>query len=256
MSENDPQYKSDDGSALRIYYDTMQNKFHSERVGRAVFDEVILVEVISPGSHSSIPVFEVKRTFCAEAGIPEPRYGSHYAQYKKFVEDFESSEKVASSLTGTPLKEWPEITRSMAAALRANQIFTVEALANIPDTALGLVGPDGRTWRTKAKAFIEAASNASYATGLAAELERVREDAAADKALIADLVARLDSMEAGKNSTKPASTFAPTLDNIDLTAATGAPSPVRDTSVEAEALVPAATATKSTPAKKTAEPII
>lgn len=192
---NDPQYRTADGSALRIWKDAAQNKFLSEREGRAIFDEVIFVEVISPGSGNSTPVFELKRTFAPEMNHPQPLLGSKWAEYKQFVDDFEKSEEHDTSLAGTPLAQWAEMTRAMAASLKAQSIFTLEALANLPDTKLSLVGPDGRTWREKAKAYIENAKNSAYATTLAADLERTKAEIVTRDEQIAALAAQVEALQ-------------------------------------------------------------
>lgn len=176
--DTDPQYRTQDGSAVRIWREAAKNNFLSTREGRAIFDEVIFVEVISPGSKGSTPVFEVERTFAKEMNHPQPLRGMQYDQYAELIERFKSREVADASMTGTPLTEWPEISRTMAASLREANIFSIEALANLPDTALSLVGPDGRSWRTKAAAFLEAAKDAGYATRLAAENEEMRREMA------------------------------------------------------------------------------
>jgi len=237
----DPQYKTEDGAALRIWRDAVQNNYQTEQQGRPIFDEAIYVEVITPGSQSSIPVFEVKRIYHESAGI-DPTTSEQYKQYKKFVDAFESDESAGGAMTGTPLKEWPELSRSMIAALRAQQIYTVEALAGLPDTALPLVGPDGRTWRSKAQAYLDFAANAGTATAKAAENERLKEDLAAANGTIASLAARLDALEANKGS----------LSAIDLSPAPEAPEAVVAVAEPAPAAgdgLVLAGSTKSTPAK-------
>lgn len=202
MTDNDPQYKTEDGSALRIWRDTAKNNFHSEKAGRPVFDEVIYVEVISPGSPSSIPVFEVKRFFCKEADM-EPKKSSKYEQFARFIEAFEAGDNSDQSLSGTPLKEWAEISRSMAASLQASQIYTVDALANLPDTALIKVGPDGRTWREKAKAYLETAKNSGYATALAADVQNLRDQLEARTTELLAMATRVQELEAAQSGASP-----------------------------------------------------
>jgi hypothetical protein len=203
----DPQYKTQDGAALRIWRDAAQNKFLSEAHGRALYDEVIYCEVITPGSKDSTPVFELERTFCAEANHPEPKFGQKYAEYKQFVDDFKKSEEIDSSLAGTPLAQWPEMNRSLVASLKAQGVFTVDALSALPDTKLHIVGPDGRTWREKAKAYIENAKGNAYATELAGRVETLETALAAgaqrEKAL-ADRVQELETSAAsGATPTPP-----------------------------------------------------
>lgn len=194
----DPQYKTPDGSALRIWRDTAQNKFLSEREGRAIFDEVVYVEVISPGSRDSTPTFECIRIFAPEMNHPAPLYGMKYEVYKDFIKDFEKSEGNDASLAGTPLSQWAEMTRTMAASLKALSIFTIDALAALPDTKLCVVGPDGRTWREKAKAFIENSKGSGFATALAADHERTKAELAESQAQLKAMAAQIQALQASQ----------------------------------------------------------
>lgn len=238
--DHDPQYATPDGTALRIWQDVAKNNFLSEREGRPVFDEVVYVEVIAPGSGGASPVFEAIRFWAKELGQP-PRRTAHYEKYKTFVDQFLSNEE-AGKLSGTPLSEWPEISRSLAATLKAAGIHTVEALANIGDTRLTLVGPDGRTWREKANAFLEAAKDASYATGLAADVQHLREELADKNRQVEELAAQVAALQA--------TVRAATTDDAPGTPTTGlAGQP--DTPVPAENVPPAASGDDLVPAGKT-----
>ena len=191
----DPQYKSVDGAAVRIWRDPAPNKFMTESLGRAMFDDVIFCEVITPGSKDSTPIFELERTFCEEAGIPTPRRSVKYAEFAALIEAFKKDDNSDASLAGTPLSQWPEMNRSLVASLRAHGIFTVDALANLPDTKLVAVGPDGRSWRAKAAAYLEAARNSGYATKLAADLEKAEVDKQALADQVKALAARVQELE-------------------------------------------------------------
>lgn len=232
----DPQYKTPDGSALRIWRDTAQNAFLSERVGRAIFDEVVYVEVISPGSRDSTPVFECVRTFAEEMNHPEPLYGVKYAQYKEYITDFDKKSDTDVSLAGTPLSQWPEMTRTMVASLKAQSVFTVEALASLPDTKLTIVGPDGRTWREKAKAYIENSKGNAYATALAADLDRTKSDLVESQAQVAILADQIKALQAAQDG-RPAQA-APTSAKAPAPTPAAAPVAVLDP-ITGEALIPA-----------------
>lgn len=206
---NDPQYASADGSALRIWTDTAQNNFMSEKLGRPNFDEVILVEVISPGSRGSLPVFEVERVYSKEGAEyygTEGSRSSKYGEYKEIIEKYKAND-TSGSMAGTPIAEWPEVSRSFAAALRANEIHTVEALAALPDTALRLVGPDGAGWRIKAQAFLAASKDSGAATALAAENARLAKELEASheaQKALSDRLTALEGALAAKGSEQPA----------------------------------------------------
>jgi hypothetical protein len=211
---SDPQYKTDDGSALRIWRDAAQNAWLSEQHGRPIFDEVVYVEVISPGSGNSTPIFEAVRYLAKEANASQPKYGMKYDEFKKYINDFDSVETRDASLAGTPLSQWAEMTRTMVASLKVAKIFTVEALAALPDGNLGVIGPDGRTWREKALAYIENAKGSSWATALAADLARSHEREADMQAQIKALSDKLDARDAEAAERKPQ----PTPPQVDIPA--------------------------------------
>lgn len=197
----EPQYRTPDGAALRMWRDAAPNKYQSERLGRALFDEVLLCEVITPGSKDSTPVFELERVFCAEMGHPEPLRGMKYAEYEQYIKDFQSQDDAKdTSLAGTPLSQWREMTRTMVASLKAASIFTLEALAHLPDTKLNVVGPDGRTWREKAKAYLASATGNSVATALAGEIEVLRNDIVAGQQREQAMAARIQELESTARS--------------------------------------------------------
>ena len=199
----EPQFRRADGAAIRVWREAVQNNFLSEKHGRPIYDEAVMCEVITPGSSSSIPVYLLKRTFAAEAKTPEPALSANYAEYREYVEKFESGEAVHASMSGTPLSEWPEVSVSLAATLKASGVFTVDALANLPDEKLSIVGPDGRAYRTKAQAYLEKASgNADY-TALRAELERKGDELAERDRQIAELNAKIDAATANTGAADP-----------------------------------------------------
>lgn len=193
----DPQYKTADGSALRIWRAAAQNSFLTEREGRPVFDDVTYVEVISPGSHESSPVFEVRRVFDKELNFQElPLYGIKWPTYKEFVAKYDNNDEVDGSMAGTPLEQWPAMGRTLAASLKAQGVFTVDALAVLPDTRLLILGPDGRTWREKAKAYLEAAKGSAGATALAAQLSQRDDELADTRRQLAELAGTVASLQA------------------------------------------------------------
>lgn len=225
----DPQYKTGDGAALRIWRDTAPNKFLTESLGRPLFDEVIFCDVIAPGSRDSTPTFELERVFCPEMNHPEPKRGPKYTEYKTFIDDFKKNEEIDSSLAGTPLNQWPEMNRSLIAQLKAAGVFTVDALAGLPDTKLNIVGPDGRTWREKAKAYIENAKNGAYATELAAKLETVNTDLASSQQREQALAARVQELETLAGGGTVAAKTAkkkPEPDTTEVNVADGKPLPI------------------------------
>lgn len=239
---DDPQYKTPEGAALRIWREAAQNRFLTEQHGRPLFDECLFVEVITPGSRDSTPVFEVERVFCAEANRDgNPKRSPKYGEYAQFIENFKAGETHDASLAGTPLSQWPEMTRSMVATLKAANIFTLEALAALPDTKLTVVGPDGRTWREKAKAYVENAKNGAYATELAGRLEATNSalDAALEREkLLAQRVQQLETA-AATGQPAPAATTAPAPRTRKVAEPEPIPNPSQPVAQDGESLVAA-----------------
>src|SRR5215217_2317887 len=183
---DDPKFRTADGSALRIWKEPTKNPAASEREGRPIFDEVTYVEVISPGSPGSSPVFEVERVYHESVRLP-PVKSHHFETYEGQIKAFNDNTN-GGDMTGTALTEWPEMSRTLAASLNPSGVYSVEALANLADNRLGVVGPDGRTWRTKAEAWLASTKDSGYATALAADNARLREELEGLKATVAALV--------------------------------------------------------------------
>ena len=191
--------KGPDGSLLRFFYDSEKNEVASDKSGRAIFDTVLRVDVITPGQKSSTPRFEIERVFSdmtrEVTGINVPYKRSYkYAELEEYVERFRRQEE-QHDLGGTPLKMWPRIDRGLQATLFAANIFTVEALAEVSDTNLAYIGMGARDLREQAKAWLALAADGAETSALVAEVADLKETNAR---LQADLERINASMEALK----------------------------------------------------------
>jgi hypothetical protein len=178
-----------DGCILRFFYDTERNEQATIAEGRAIFDTVLSVDVITPGQKASTPRFELERTWSEQSkkalGLQTVSKKSYkYGEYAEQIERFKKQEDIGD-LGGTPLKEWPRIDRGLAATLMAANVYTVEALAALSDTNLDIIGMGARELRENAKAFLEQAAGNSDTSALTAkvgvlegEVARLREELA------------------------------------------------------------------------------
>ncbi len=73
------------------------------------------------------------------------------------------------AVNGMPIDNWPQVTRSMAVTLRAANIPTVEALAEVSDEHIDKIGSIGRDLRSKAKAFLMLSRDTAAAQQIKAE---------------------------------------------------------------------------------------
>lgn len=160
----------------RFFIEPVPMPFRSAQEGRPIFEDQEFVEILIPGAKSS-PV----RPVSDEDRRTWPR------EYEAFKRS-ESQE----GLSGTPLKEWPAMNRSMVKEFNGVNIYTVEQLVAMPDSLLQNAGLGAREWQAKAKVFLDQAAGGAAASALAAELEAMRADNEGLKAQVTELIKRLD----------------------------------------------------------------
>jgi hypothetical protein len=206
--DHDNLYKSSDGAALRFFEEPKKNNFASDQHGRPIFDKCLMVEVITPGSRESIPVFELERIFAEETGITQPRRNPKYAQYEEQIKAFRSGRK-SLELQGTPLSAWPALDVAQVASCEHAGIFTVDALAALPDSRFSALGPGARDLVVKAQAFLSAASGAAPSQALAVENEHLKTENERLTGEVAALSQRLSTAEANLAAAQTGSTPPP-----------------------------------------------
>lgn len=167
-------YRAADGAALRFFEQADKNNFQSERNGRPIFDTVLYVEVITPASKESSPVIELERTFSPESGIDTPLKSGQFEKYKAQIAAYRGDADSAD-YRGTPLSAWPTMDKAMIATLAEARVYTVDALAVVPDAQLPMLGNGGRSLRERAQHFLNAASGNAQGEAMAAEIVSLKE---------------------------------------------------------------------------------
>jgi hypothetical protein len=170
-----PAYKDPDDNLVALFkYKAEKNEAKTLQAGRPIFDDVEVCEIRSPGS-KDVKVFP--STALSTVWVTDPETGEQrqqsYAerfshQYRQF------KEKAAQTKSGTPLEHAPFLSAGRRAELRALNVYTVEALADIEGAELKNLGPGGRDMKNQAIAFIEASLQSAPNLQLQAELEVLR----------------------------------------------------------------------------------
>jgi hypothetical protein len=142
----------------RFYIDPREDVNASKEAGRPIYRDVELVEVRIAGDKNNIPVFKV-------TDVHRKRWPEHYAAFKRGEE---------MSPVGTPVEQWPILSRSKCMELKAAGVMTVEALAELPDSAIHRIGMDARKLIAQAKEFLEGAKDDARFSALAADNETLR----------------------------------------------------------------------------------
>lgn len=168
------------GLAVRFYKEPVLNTAETEQQGRPVYEEVDYVEISVPGDRTNIVCKRVTEQHKRE-------YAQQYAAFKAGD---------AEQLVGTPLAQWPGISRAQVKELEFFRCRTVEQLAELSDTSIGAIGPIRRL-RDNAKAYLEAAKGLAPVSRLQGELDKALEETAALKQQLEELK-NLMAKKAGK----------------------------------------------------------
>lgn len=171
----------DSGLLVEFYNHPTRLGAESEKAGREVYKDVPYIRIRFPGDRNRMTERKVQDK-------DKSRFPIQWAA-------FENQEKVVEE--GTPIDEWPPASRSFAMMCKSINIFTVENLAAVSDSSLENLGTGGRTFRDKARSWLEEAADGAEAMKLHKENEDLREDLAAKDIQIADLAARIEELEKG-----------------------------------------------------------
>lgn len=148
-------------NGAQVTRDPVQPRFHIEPVpdpvataqqGRPIFREEERVQYMMPGGLSQ-PVERVN--------------DEHRARWPEQYKQFKAGHDMAT--TGTPLEQWPILSRAMVLEMKALNIFTVEQCAELSDTACQRIPRAGYRVRELAKAYLDDAEAGALTSKLAAE---------------------------------------------------------------------------------------
>ena len=177
---------------VEFYYKAIQDIFKTSKAGRPIFSDVIYIKIDVPG----VKDMQVDRPARSDDQKRFPR------QYQHFVNRTQGD----SREIGTPLTEWPILTRSQAEEFRALKFYTIESIANASDLNIGAIGMMGgmapHMLREKARAFLQAAKDQALPQHQAEEL--AKRDA--EIALLKEQMARV---LAGQTNAAPQATVTP-----------------------------------------------
>lgn len=167
-------YGNDSGLHVVFDVEAIPDPERSLSEGRPCFKEIEVVTIhIAGGDIRHRPVIY-------ESTPHQPsdleRFPKQWAAFKN---------KAVQANEGTPLEEWPPLSKSMVHELKAMNIFTVEALANLPDGKLTWMG--ARDLQQKAKLYIDSAKSDAPLLAMKEENDKLKRDIEALKNSFAEL---------------------------------------------------------------------
>ena len=161
---------------VKFFYKPKKDKAQTEAQGRPIYNEVEFCEIRVRGNRD-----------------PQACRPATYADKKRFPRHYEAFKaRTEMPEEGTPLAEWPQISRSQIEELSFMQIKTVEQLSLAADTAIcKLMG--GYTLKQRATDWLKA----SNATALIANNEALKQQVKSLEEKVARLMHAMDSAGAG-----------------------------------------------------------
>jgi hypothetical protein len=166
--------------------------YESEKAGRQIYKDMDYIVIITPGGKSDNR--RVVKMADDERGPSDPhRFPIQWAQYQN--EQHQVSD-------GLPLEQWPPLGKSHVFGFKAAQIFTVEQLSVLPDSALQAIPVmDARRYRDLAKTYLERADAGAPIAALTQENATLKQEMEIMRRQIEELAAN-QKMKPGRKPNK------------------------------------------------------
>lgn len=175
------QQNPDAALAVEFYLRPVQNNVASSKAGRPIYEDIIYVKINVPG--------------LKEMQWDMPARSDHQKRFPMQYQHFINRTQGDAKEIGTPLAEWPVLTRSQAEEFRGMKFYTVENIANAGDAninALGMIGGmSPYALRDKARAFLGAAKDSALPQHQAEELAKRDAEISMLKEQIAQIAAQM-----------------------------------------------------------------
>lgn len=182
-------YPTDDGNLVRFKQLAVESKNGTAaNNGVATFDQETVAIIVSPGLPKSEAVIPVHRKYWDGT----ERFHRGHPRFRIQFEAWQRGKEAGTF--GNPIDTWDDISQADKERLRQNRIATIEALATVPDTAIGHLGMGGRDLVRKAQQFV-ASGGGRAVTEIRAENDALRK-------LLEETLSRVEALEGGKGKRK------------------------------------------------------
>jgi cell division protein ZapA (FtsZ GTPase activity inhibitor) len=162
------------GSFVQFYTDSIEIKAESEKAGRPIYRDVPHIRKMTPGDGSNI-VERVAKQF-------------DFDMYQREWQTFQRQQQ--TPMSGTPLEQWPQITRAQVKESKYFEVHTVEQMAELSDASCQRLGMGFADLRMKARVYLEAANATADLSAKEAENARLQQEIDNLKQQMAELAPR------------------------------------------------------------------
>ncbi len=176
------QQAGDETLLVKFFLKSREDRAATLKEGRPMYKDVEYIDIKIPGNRTG--------GACRPASFADKqRFPRHYAAFKQRTE---------MPSDGTPLSEWPQISRSQIEQLSFANIKTVEQLADTADVHIGNF-QGGNTLKRLAKEWLDNTGE----TALIAEKEAMQGEIDQLKEQVAALVSALEEQKRDKADIAP-----------------------------------------------------
>ena len=175
---------------VEFFSNPEENADKTRQAGHAVFDDIDYARWWKRGSNQAATECRVDRMKKFYPHIWE----FAAARYKAWKEGQEMP------LEGTPLAQWPMVSRGQVETLRTINLRTVEELAATTDGDFARIGPGARDLREKARAWLKVAADTGK---IAAELKSRDDQIASLQALAKQQAEDMQELRAALDLIRP-----------------------------------------------------
>lgn len=176
--------------AVRFYTKALPNEFETIKQGRPIFYECDFVAINLPGNQLN--------NF--DGFVNE----SHKQRFPKQWAYYQNNKTSNDQIIGTPIDQWPLVSKAQAEELRAMKFYTVDSIAAASDAQLQAIGMKAgmqpHAFRDRAQRFLQLANTEATATADAAEKAALKAENDATKQALEELRQQLAAMQ---DKTKP-----------------------------------------------------
>lgn len=144
------QHGTDAGLYVQFYIESVRDDEASLEEGRPIYKDKEYVKIIPVGDKNTVVCRPIDLNGSGSVPPDNIRWPSQYAAFKN------QQQQVTE---GTPLEQWPPLTKSQVLMMKAVNVHTVEQLCQVSDQNLGNLGMGARDLREKAKVYLESAKN-------------------------------------------------------------------------------------------------
>lgn len=181
MEGIDSTNKAKNTTIINFYDEDVLHPIKTKEAGRPIYVTKTFIHKLTPGDR----LLDIRRPI---RPLDIQEFPDQYERYQKKQKD---------QIEGTPLEEWPYLSKTRVAELHAINVFSVEHVAGLPDSVSHKI-MDFHDLKKRAAAYLQTASDSSFSIKLQAELDEKEEKLKSQAKLISDLNQRLGALEKRK----------------------------------------------------------